>query len=144
MILHYSFVKEIKKKKRKLKDFLILFFMIVSVFGCPSRDEVEGPIETISSGDIVKFRINSDVNGNSLNVYFRPDVSVKVYSILCEAPTYTITVNMNPNLIYSKNDWHFIDKFDFFASGEQWNFKFDGTLAVSGIEYKTTTIYLIP
>jgi len=128
----------------KLKDFLILLLLIVSVFGCPSRDEVEGPIETISSGDIVLFSINSYVNGNSLYVYFRPAVTVKVYSILCEAPTYTITVNMNPNLMYSKNDWHYIGRFDFFASGEQWNFKFDGTLAVSGIEFNTTTAYLIP
>ena len=128
----------------KFKDFLILLLLIVSVFGCPSRYEVEGPIENISSGDIVKFRINSDVNGNSLYVYFRPDVNIRVYSILCKAPTYTITVNMNPSKILSKSDWHYIDKFDFFASGEQWNFKFDGTLAVSGTEFNTTTAYLIP
>lgn len=122
--------------------FLISITAIIT--SCPSRDELSIPTGSGITNDIVTFSINSQLEENSLYVYFKPNVDVRVAIVTCVAPTYVVTMMLNSATTCSNNNWHYLEKFDYFASGEKWSFDFEGVIAEGGLDFNVTTNYTIP
>ena len=130
--------------KNKIVFYLLLIFLITSIMSCPSRDEVSEPTGSGVMGDIVSFSINSQLEVNSIYVYFKPNIDVRIAIVTCRAPSYVVTVILNSATTYSKERWHYLEKFDFFASGENWSFNFEGIIIEGGSDFDVTTNYTIP
>jgi len=123
---------------------LLLILFLTSFLGCPSRDEVTGNTGSGITGDIVSFSINSQLEENSIYVYFKPNIDVRIAMVTCKAPSYVVTVVLNSATTYSKEKWHYLEKFDFFATGEKWSFNFEGIIIQGGLDFDVTTNYTIP
>lgn len=130
--------------KFRIVFYLLLILLITSTLSCPSRDEISGSTGSGIPGDIVSFSINSQLEVNSIYVYFKPNIDVRIAKVTCKAPSYVVTVVLNSAITFSKEDWHYLEKFNFFASGEKWSFNFEGVIAQGGLDFDVTTNYTIP
>lgn len=130
--------------KNRIVFFLLMLILTLFFLRCPSRDEVSEPTGSGVPGDIVSFSINSQLEVNSIYVYFKPNIDVRIAIVTCRAPSYVVTVILNSATTYSKENWHYLEKFDFFASGEKWSFNFEGIIIEGGSDFDVTTNYTIP
>ena len=112
--------------------------------GCPSRDELDISTGSGVTSDIVSFSINSQLEENSIYVYFKPNIDVRIAIVTCKAPSYIVTVVLNSAITYSKDSWHYLEKFDYFVSGEKWSFIFEGIIVQGGLDFDVTSNYTIP
>ena len=130
--------------KFRVAYYLLLSLLLTSFLGCPSRDEVTSHTGSGVPSDIVSFNINSQLEENSIYVYFKPNVDVRIAMVTCRAPSYIVSVVLNSAITFSKEDWHYLEKFNFFASGEKWSFNFEGVIAQGGLDFDVTSNYTIP
>ena len=129
--------------KFRIVFYLLMILLITSTLSCPSRDEISGSTGLGVPGDIVSFSINSQLEVNSIYVYFKPNIDVRIAKVTCKAPSYVVTVVLN-SAAYSKENWYYLEKFDFFASGEKWSFNFEGIIVQGSLDFYVTTNYTIP
>lgn len=95
----------------------------------------------------VTFTIGSQQGENGgILFHATPSVAVKVAKVTCSLPAqnFTDVVEGDANTIFNANEAVGIQEYTGVASGQQWTFKFEGTLASNNQAFNVTSNYTVP
>jgi hypothetical protein len=134
---------------KNLLSIIIGFLFIVSV-GC--SDDAGGTITDPfgtggGTGGAVTFTIGSQQGQQGgILFYCTPSVDVKITKVTCSLPAqnYTYPLTDDGTNVYSANTAYEIMEFTGVESGQQWTFKFEGTLASNNQAFTVTSNYTVP
>lgn len=135
---------------KKLFFISFLLFISVSLFNCTENNDGSGGIFGPGGGNVTfKVSIIQDDQGN--NIFgANPSVQVKVTTILisqADIPVNQTFTNPSPDdVIDPLQDgqfYGFLEVPQEAQVGQQWSFKFQGTLAQGGQAFEVTTNYTI-
>ena len=131
---------------------ITICLLFVGFIGC-SDDTGSGVTDPFGTGGTtggtgnVTFTMGSQQGENGgVLFYCTPSVDVKITKVTCSLPAQ----NFNDELIddgttvYKANEAVGIQEYSGVASGQQWTFKFEGTLASNNQVFNVTSNYTVP
>ncbi|MCB0730201.1 MAG: hypothetical protein KDC88_04130 [Ignavibacteriae bacterium] len=136
---------------KKLLAILIGFLFIVLI-GCSedSGGTVTDPFGTGgTSGGTgnVTFTIGT-ANGNQGGIIFTatPSVAIKITKVTISLPaqSFNDVLTGDGTTIYNANEAVGLEEYTGVASGQQWTFQFEGTIASNNQAFNVTTNYTVP
>ena len=136
-----------------MKNILIFLTSIMLIFsiGC-SDDSSDSDSNPLGIGGLggqgsVSFTIGS-TNGQQGGIIFTatPSVDVKITQVTVSLPAqqYTDVLQGDGTTVFSANQSAQLDEYVGAEKGQQWSFKFEGTLAADGKVFDVTSNYTIP
>ena len=136
--------------KKILSIFFVLsYFLLISC----DDDTTGGVTNPFGTGGLgggtgnVTFTIGSQ-QGEQGGILFHctPSVDVKITKVTCSFPAqdYTYPLTDDGTTVYSANNAYEIMEFTGVESGQQWTFKFEGTLASNNQSFNVTSNYTVP
>jgi hypothetical protein len=137
--------------KKLLFIFIPLLFLVLSSCSNDTGGGVTDPFGTGNNNNNgtgnVTFTIGSQqgTQGGIL-FYCTPSVDVKITKVTCSLPAqnYTYPLTDDGTTIYNANVGYELMEFTGVESGQQWTFKFEGTIASNNQAFNVTSNYTVP
>lgn len=134
--------------KKLLLIFISLFFIWIT--GC--SDDAGGTItDPFGSGGTsgtgnVTFTVSSTQGQQGVIFIATPSVSIKITKVTVSLPAqqFTDVLTDDGTTTYNANQAVQLDEYTGVASGQQWTFQFEGTIASNNQAYNVTSNYTIP
>ncbi len=104
-----------------------------------------GPGGTTGTGNVT-FTISSQKGQQGIIFLATPSVSVKLTKVTVSLPAqnYNDVIQGDGTTVYNANQAVPIDEYIGVASGQQWTFQFEGTIANNNQAYNVTSYYTVP
>lgn len=136
----------------KNKLIYLLSLLLAFSIGCSDDSSDSNPIGLGGLGGTggqgsVSFTIGS-TNGQQGGIIFSatPSINVKITQVTVSLPAqqYTDVLEGDGTTVYNANQAVQLDEYVGAEKGQQWTFKFEGTLAADGKAFDVTSNYTIP
>ena len=135
-----------------MKKLMLVFisFLFIWITGC-SDDEggtITDPFGTggTSGTGNVTFTISSTQGQQGVIFIATPSVSIKITRVTVSLPAqqFNDVLTDDGTTTYNANEAVQLDEYTGVASGQQWTFKFEGTIVSNNQTYSVTSNYTIP
>ncbi|MDZ4711139.1 MAG: hypothetical protein SGI89_02300 [bacterium] len=126
--------------------FVITALLLFIAAGCGSNSTGGGIIGPGGGGN-VSFTISGTPNGQNYDFGFKPNVDVKVTTLIVGLPAqpfFDTIQNGNPAYVFSKDTVYNFGPYTGVQSQQAWTFQFAGTENSNGTAYSTTANFVIP
>ena len=128
--------------KKTLLLFIPVFIMAVFITACGSDDTGTG---LGLGGNTVTFTMGAQQSTNGVQFTWQPSVSIKVTQLILGTTGFSDTITDNSGATYTANQqWAYPNEYTGVTSGQQWQFKFTGTIDSTNQAFTTTANYTIP
>ncbi|MBK8944752.1 MAG: hypothetical protein IPM32_05695 [Ignavibacteriae bacterium] len=137
-----------------MKKIITIFLILSSIFIISCDDDTTGGVtDPFGTGGIgggtgnVTFTIGAQQGENGGILFFAtPSVAVKITKVTCSLPAqnFNDVVEGDGTTIFNANESVGIEEYTGVTSGQQWTFKFEGTLASNNQAFNVTSNYTVP
>ncbi|MFZ1292020.1 MAG: hypothetical protein WAR79_18125 [Melioribacteraceae bacterium] len=137
-----------------MKKFLSIILVVSSILIISCDDDATGSVtDPFGTGGIgggtgnVTFTIGSQQGEQGgILFYCTPSVAVKITRVTCSLPAqnFTDVVEGDGTTVFNANSAYGIEEYTGVASGQQWTFKFEGTLTSNNQAFTVTSNYTVP
>ncbi len=132
---------------------IILIFIMALIISCDDDATTGSITDPFGIGGIgggtgnVTFTIGSQQGEQGgILFYCTPSVDVKVTKVTCSLPAqnFTDVVEGDGTTVFNANSAYGIEEYTGVGSGQQWTFKFEGTIANNNQAFNVTSNYTVP
>jgi len=96
---------------------------------------------------IVTFQISSQQGGTGTQFLAKPSVDVKITRVIVSLPAQPYSDTLNnplPAYVFSKDSTYVVGEYTGVHSGQQWQFRFSGSVTPGGTVFDVTSNYPVP
>lgn len=132
--------------KKILSAILILATLIIISCDDDATGSITDPFGTGGTGSVT-FTVGSQQGENGgILFYASPSVAVKITQVTCSLPAqnFNDVVEGDGTTVYNANEAVGIEEYTGVNSGQQWTFKFEGTIASNNQAFTKTSNYTVP